>query len=251
MEYTEINKIIQADGLRIVLVQGMPSPWGQAAKAMMEYKDLSYIVGPQQAGGTNEELVAWSGVNSAPVVAWNDEAPLNGWLDILLLLERLNPEKSLVPEDPHSRVQLFGLAHEICGELGFGWNRRLDMIHPGMKPGQAPKWLGAKYGYNETAGALAATRTISFMNYLSELLKTQAEQGSGFIIGQAVTAVDFYWAAFSNLAAIQPPEECPLNPAVRPMFENVSAEVAEAVDPILIEHRDRIMRNFFKIPMEL
>ena len=101
--------------------------------------------GTAQGGGTNEELVAWSSVNSAPVVAWNDEAPLNGWLDILLLLERLNPEKSLVPEDPHSRVQLFGLAHEICGELGFGWNRRLDMIHAGMKPGQAPKSLGAKH----------------------------------------------------------------------------------------------------------
>ena len=251
MQYTDINQTIQADGLRIVLVRGMPSPWGQAAKAMMEYKDLSYIAGPQQGGGSNKELVAWSGVNSAPVVAWNEEAPLNGWLDILLLLERLNREKPLIPQDLSARVQLFGIAHEICGELGFGWNRRLGMIHAGMTPGEAPKGLGAKYGYNETDGALASARTIAFMAHLTTILKAQAKLGSDFIIGQSVTAVDFYWAAFSNLVAIQPPSQCPLDPAVRPMFENVPAKVADAVDPILIEHRDRTMRNYFKIPMEL
>ena len=251
MEYLDINQAIQADGLRIILVRGMPSPWGQAAKAMMEYKNLSYVVGPQQGGGANAELVAWSGTNSAPVVAWNDEAPLNDWVDILLLLERLVPDKPLVPQDPSARVQLFGLAHEICGELGFGWNRRLDMIHAGMKPGEAPKGLGAKYGYNETDGTLASTRTIAFIEHLAETLKAQADRGSEFLIGDTVTAVDFYWAAFSNLVAIQPPDECPLDPAVRPMFENVSAQVADAVDPILIEHRDRIMRSFFKIPMEM
>ena len=65
MEYVDINQAIRADGLRIVLVQGMPSPWGQAAKAMMEYKNLSYVAGPQRGGGDNAELVAWAGVNSA------------------------------------------------------------------------------------------------------------------------------------------------------------------------------------------
>jgi len=251
MEYQDINQIIQADGLRIVLVRGMPSPWGQATKAMMEYKGLDYLVGPQQGGGENPELVAWSGVNSAPVVAWNDEPPLNGWLDILLLLERLAPDKPLVPQESSARVQLFGLAHEICGRLGFGWNRRLDMIHAGMKPGDAPRGLGAKYGYNETDGALAASRSIAFMGHLAEILKAQAERGSDFLIGQTVTAVDFYWATFSNLVAIQPPEECPLDPAVRPMFENTPAEVTAAIDPILIEHRDRVMRAYFKVPMEM
>jgi glutathione S-transferase len=251
MEYLDINQIIQADGLRIVLVRGMPSPWGQAAKAMMEYKGLDYLVGPQQGGGENSELVAWSGVNSAPVVAWNDEPPLNRWLDILLLLERLAPDKPLVPQDPAARVQLFGLAHEMCGELGFGWNRRLDIVHAGMKPGQEPSGMGAKYGYNETDGPLAASRSIAFVGYLAETLKAQADRGSDFLIGQTVTAVDFYWATFSNLVAIQPQEECPLDPAVRPMFENTSAEVSAAIDPILIEHRDRIMRAYFKVPMEM
>jgi len=46
-------------------------------------------------------------------------------------------------------------------------------------------------------------------------------------------------------------EVCPLDPSVRPIFENTSAEVADAVDPILIEHRDRIVQAHFVVPMEL
>ena len=51
--YLPIEEIIAHRGLRLVLVQGMPSPWGQAAKAMMDYKQLIYRVGPQEAGGEN------------------------------------------------------------------------------------------------------------------------------------------------------------------------------------------------------
>jgi len=43
MEYVDISEAIKADGLRITLVRGVPSPWGQAAKAMMEYKGLDYV----------------------------------------------------------------------------------------------------------------------------------------------------------------------------------------------------------------
>lgn len=251
MQYVDLDQVIQADGLRIVLVRGFPSPWGQAAKAMMEYKNLDFMVGAQQARGDNQELVAWAGTNSGPVVAWNDEPPLNRWNDILLLLERIAPDKPLVPEDPGARIELFGLAHEICGELGFGWNRRLQGIHIGVQAGTDAGSFGNKYGYNEIDGARAADRAIAFMGHLSNILKAQAARGSDYILGESVTAVDFYWAAFSNLVAIQPPEECPLDPAIRTRFEKVTPDIAAAVDPILLKHRDRIMHSFFKIPMEL
>lgn len=251
IHYLDIKDIIGAEGLRIVLVKGFPSPWGQAAKAMMEYKDLDYLVGPQLAGQANPELVEWAGTNSGPVVAWNDEPPLNRWNDILLLLERLAPEKSLVPDDPNTRIRFFGLAHEICGELGFGWNRRLEGVHKGVEAGREPGEFGMKYGYNRIDGEKAATRAIAFMQHLAGLLAAQAAAGRPFILGETLTAIDFYWAAFSNLVAIQTPEECPLDPKIRPRFEQVSPEVAAAVSPILIEHRDRIMRDYFKIPMEL
>ena len=251
MEYLEIDNVIRSDGLRIVLLRGYPSPWGQAAKAMMEYKGLTYTKGALEAGGENSAVVTWSGTNSAPVVAWGDEAPLNKWDDILMLLERLAPERPLVPADLSERVRFFGIAYAICGQLGFGWNRRLDMVHASVQHGGEPGAFGEKYGYNEHDGQLASQRSIEFMHYLADILKAQAERGRGFVLGDSVTALDFYWAAFSNLVAIQSPEECPLDPAIRPMFEQVSEDVRQALDPALIEHRDRIMQGYFKLPMEL
>ena len=131
MQYVDINEAIQMQGLRIVIVKAMPSAWGVAAKAMIEFKELDFVVTHQLPMTENPELLAWSGVNSGPVVAWNEEAPINRWNDILFLLERLNPKKRLVPENAIQRIQVMGLSHEICGELGFGWNRRLDLIRPG------------------------------------------------------------------------------------------------------------------------
>ncbi len=86
---------------------------------------------------------------------------------------------------------------------------------------------------------------------LTSILKSQKEQGSDFLVGQSVTAADFHWAAFSNFVAIQPQELCPINPVARPFFEDVPAEISAAIDPILIEHRDRIMHTHYELPLEL
>jgi hypothetical protein len=50
---------------------------------------------------------------------------------------------------------------------------------------------------------------------------------------------------------IQSPEDCPLDPSIRPIFEQVDPSVSAAVEPIVMAHRDRIMKDFFKLPMEL
>ena len=87
MKYVEMDEAINADGLRIVIVKAMPSAWGVAAKAMIEYKSLDFLVAHQMPMTENPELLAWSGTNSGPVVAWNDEPPINRWNDIIFLLE--------------------------------------------------------------------------------------------------------------------------------------------------------------------
>ena len=111
--------------------------------------------------------------------------------------------------------------------------------------------MADKYGYDETSSAAAAQRAIAMMRHLTATLHAQQAKGSPYLIGDSLTAADFYWAAFSNLVLIQSLEECPLAPEVRPMFEHTSPEVAAAVDPILIAPRDRIRRAHFKLPMEL
>lgn len=249
MKYVDINEAITADGLRIVIVKAMPSAWGIAAKAMIDFKSLDYLCAHQIPMSDNPELLAWSGTNSAPVVAWNDEPPLNRWDDILLLLDRLAPEPRVVPENPAERIEVFGIGHEICGERGFGWNRRLDLMR--VPEGEEPGPFAQKYNYRRGEAAQANARVIAFMAELAARLMRQKERGSDYLVGQTVTAADFYWAAFSNFIAIQPQDVCPINPAARPMFENTPAEITAAIDPILIEHRDRIMRDYYKLPLEL
>ena len=104
MQTLDIKELKAATGLRIVLVAGTPSPWGQTAKAMIEYKGLAYTTGWLSPGEVNQEVVNWSGVNSGPVVAWDDEEPINRWNDILFLLERLAPFPALSPEDGQGRA---------------------------------------------------------------------------------------------------------------------------------------------------
>ena len=249
MKYTSIDDAVNASGLRLVIVKEMPSAWGVAAKAMIDYKGLDYLLAHQIPMSENPELLAWSGTNSGPVAAWNNESPINRWDDILFLIERLAPQKPLLPKDAAARIQVLGISHEICGELGFGWNRRLDMMRP--PEGQPPSDFGKKYSYNDTDAALANKRVITLIKELATILKVQAQQDSKFLVGNSITAADFYWAAFSNFIVLQSQDECPVNPQARPMFENTPAEITAAIDPILIEHRDRIMRTYCKLPLEL
>ncbi len=80
-------------------------------------------------------LAAWAGDVGIPVVAYENEKLRTGWAEILLLAERLKPEPALIPAGAQDRATLFGLAHEICGEMGFGWAYRLLMVRQSLGHG--------------------------------------------------------------------------------------------------------------------
>src|ERR1700683_4917655 len=67
LEYPSFEKIIDHRGLRIVMVKGVPSPWGQAAKTIFEIKGLDYVAAPWLGGEPNENIVAWGGEGRASV----------------------------------------------------------------------------------------------------------------------------------------------------------------------------------------
>ncbi len=56
--YVDINEAIKMTGLRIVIVKAMPSAWGVAAKAMIEFKELDFVVSHQIPMAENPELLA-------------------------------------------------------------------------------------------------------------------------------------------------------------------------------------------------
>lgn len=255
MNFLSIPDIIAHPGLRIVIVQGAPSPWSQAARAIFEYKGLDYVVGAQIPGGENAELVAWSGQNSGPVVAYADEPPIHRHTDILLLAERLAPKPALLPEDPEERVRVIGLCHEVSGDLGIGWWARIAMFHPAMSSGAAPEsaaGIANKWRYTEEGGARAPREIASRLKFLAAQAKANRERGSRFLVGDALSALDLHWAAMSVLLSLLPEETMPLPPGFRPMFELTGSipEIAEALDPVLIEHRDFIIDQYFQTPFD-
>lgn len=59
LQYRSFEEIVGHPGLRIVLVKGMPSPWGQAAKTMFEIKKLDYVAAAWLPGEPNAEIANW------------------------------------------------------------------------------------------------------------------------------------------------------------------------------------------------
>ncbi len=187
---------------------------------------------------------------------YEDERPRSGWVEILLLAERLGPEPRLIPEDPKARALMFGLAHEICGEEGFGWVRRLMLMHQLTGPGvpdvarEMGEYMGRKYGLTPETGAAAARRTAEILTLLSERLLGQREQGSRFFVGEALTAVDLYWATFAALLDPLPHELCPMPKGIRGSYLLSDPDVRKAADPILLEHRDFVYREYLALPLD-
>jgi len=136
MNYIDIAEARGASGLRLVLTAGVPGPWGESAKYIFHVKKLSYLPVRQTPGESEAALREWTAQTSAPVAVYEDERPRSSWAEILYLAERLAPEPALIPADPEERIEMFGLCHEICGDQGFGWQRRLMLLHPALASGQ-------------------------------------------------------------------------------------------------------------------
>jgi len=253
MDYLSFEALRDAPGLRMFLVAGTPSPWGQAAKAMIEYKNIDCAYGAWLPGEPNEALASWSGINSGPIVVFEDQKPIDKWDDILFLLERIAPTPRLIPEDAKDRAKMFGLSHEICGELGLGWNRRLSMFAPIIESGQAPEGMvrmGDKYQYNPADASAASQRVAATMNLLTDQLTAQQARGSEYFIGDTITALDFYWCAFSNLIEIMSWGKIPVAEDWRGLFVHDDQVVHGAHSDLLKAHRDTIFDAYFKNPME-
>ena len=253
MEYISIAEARETPGLRLVLTAGVPGPWGEAAKSMLDYKGMAYTPVLQEAGGENSELQDWTGQTSAPVAVYNDFPPACHWLDLLMLLERLQPQPALVPSEPALRAKVIGLAALIAGAEGFGWQRRLGMIAPLMQLDEPPEMglrLARKYGYSAEAlgGADGVLKYIAA--HLNSVLEAQAEQGSDYFVGTSPTAVDFYWANFVGMLKPLPPADNPMPDQMRASYEAADPEVHAALTARLEAHRDMMYQRHIILPLD-
>jgi hypothetical protein len=152
------------------------------------------------------------------------------------------------------RALMIGLSNEICGTFGIGWNRRLQLFAPMLASSNPPPQIArmaGKYGQNEADVKAAGERIAGSLGALRAQLESQYARGMHFFIGDAVTALDIYWTAFANLLDPLPPEQCPMPESYRPGFTVKDPVVKDALAPLLLEHRSRIFRDYFRNPMEL
>jgi glutathione S-transferase len=251
--YIGLDEAISRTGLRMVVVSNIPSPWGEAAKGLFHIKGIEWAA--VRLTYDSEPLKDWAGgQRSGPVVIYEKEKPRAGWAEILLLAERLAPTPALLPTGAAERAVAFGLCHELCGEMGLGWSRRLQLIHAGLNggdgfPPRVAQYLGKKYGYTPELGAAATVRVADLLRMLATRLKAQHAQGSRFYLGNALTAVDVYAATFMAMFRPLPEAQCAMDPTTRKVFESQDPMIEAALDPILLEHRDMLYAEHLELPL--
>src|SRR5215470_17666328 len=104
-QYVTVEEAMSRGGLRMVVVGGVPSPWGEAAKGLMHIKGIEWSA--VRLVYDDERLKEWAGQRSGPVAIYEQERPRAGWSEILLLAERLVPAPALLPADPAQRALVF------------------------------------------------------------------------------------------------------------------------------------------------
>ena len=259
IETVDVATARKRSGLRLVLSAGVPGPWGEAARGLLQAKGLSYARVRQAAGLANDELEAWTGHANAPQLIYNDEPARCSSSELIFLLERVCPDTPLIPADSEMRAAMFGFIHELAGEMGFGWSRRLMMLHSSAQlPPEmtAPMReildrLNERYGYSPENAAKAPERVSQILRMLSKHLLSQQERGSRFFLGKHLTALDVYWAAFAALLEPLPEAVCAMPAGLRSQYHLTDKKVRVEGDSILLDHRDYIYEKVLELPIDL
>jgi glutathione S-transferase len=249
LSYVSVAEAIPLPGLRVAFTQNFPGPWGVGVRGILEHKQIAFIAVIQEPGGTNEDLLRWTGQSSAPVAVLDDEKPRALWSEIILLAERLAPDRPLIPKDAEQRMEMFGLCHELSGEDGLGWSLRLMMFEGRRGTATPPNPALVKKYDSGASFAHAVARTNAVLAMLTRRLKAQKANGGDFLVGDRVSAADFYWAGFSHMLRGFPEAVCEMPDFYRALGDLVCPHL-EPLDEILFEHRDRMLSRYFRTPMK-
>jgi len=257
MEFVDIAAARGRSGLVLVVSGLVPSPWSEAAKGISHVKGLNAAI--VRGKPRDPELEAWTRSHNVPVAMYQDEPPRTGWAEILMLCERLSEQVPLVPSDPARRCKLFGLGHELAGEGGFGWCARLLTIDGSLRsegargfPLKVAKYLAKKYGYAPERVPAARAKVESVIAVLSAELERSRAVGHPYVLGDTLSALDIYCAAFSVLLVGAPEADCPAMPGeFRPIFSYLKEDLGITTPRALLEHRTFMHSRHLPWPLTL
>lgn len=257
MDYVDVSRARGMPGLKLVLSAGVPGPWSEAIKQVLQYKKIPYIPVIQRPGEPNDDLVAWTGQRNAPAIVHDDEPILTRWLDMVWYAERLAPERALIPADSEKRVAVLGILGELAGEWGYGWCRRLmsfkvtsAMRPEGEPPSRGWQQMVREYRISPEEWNIAPARAAGIIGMLSRRLLAQRGNGSRYLVGDTITAADIFWAAFSLQFDPLPADVNPMAAIWRDLFKVTDPLILGEADPVLLEHRDFIFNAHLSLPLD-
>ena len=144
---------------------------------------------------------------------------------------------------------MFGICHALASDDGFGWAIR-ELLFERIAPSDESTRARMRRKFQNRVGAdHSIARVQSIMAMLTARLEAQQQRGSGYLIGDALSAADIYWACFSNLVDAIPPEQCPMPEFYRELACNAVRELGFGAPEILLDHRNRILADHFFLPM--
>jgi glutathione S-transferase len=159
----------------------------------------------------------------------------------------------LVPQEVGERVAVLGLSREIIGRHGIGWARRLMMLAPLVQQPAPPPGilrLARRYGCDEQAPQAVPSQVARILEHLAAVLERQHAAGSRYFVGSALSAVDVYWACFSNMLVPLPAEACAMPSWMRQAYGDIGEVITTALDPSLIAHRDFVFAEHIGLPLD-
>lgn len=241
------------DGLRMVSLAGVPSPWTEAAKGIFRIKNIDHVLARQGPDEPPDAAARWVGDVGVPAVVYNNEKVRTRWDEILLLAERLAPEPPLLPPDAEKNALCMGLSHAICGEMGLGWCQRYYLIAQSLEHGETAgfpreigEYLAERYGWYEGAAEDGKTRVLALLAMFRRRLQQQE-----YLIDNQLTAADVYLATFMNLLRPLPPEQLPMSEMARKAYTCSDPDVEAALDAPLLGHQERIYERHLELPVQL
>ena len=252
VQYVDLETAKAASGVRLVATNAVPSPWGEAAKALFRIAKVPVLCVRATRGDT--AVREWMQTHNVPAVFCDAEPVRSVWSQIVALASRLAGPGVLLPIEIDRRLETIGWIHEIAGEDGLGWSARLLMIHASFAsdgkrgfPLPVAQYLAAKYGYATDRIEAAKARSLEVLAALAGRLGD-----APYFHGDKPGALDAYSATFLTPATHIAPEDCPnLSPAMRAAFGTAADELSPHVAAALIAHRNRMFEHHLGWPIEI
>ena len=243
-------------GTRVTFVPGVQAMFSEALKNICYVKKvplirvLHPIMGVDEKTGEDRQakLYELTSQTSLPTMFHDRERPRNVWIEQLDLAERIGSKDSprLIPDKLELRADMLGLCAVVLGEDGLTWNMRILIDSP----------LGQKYGYSEEASSAAPKKIAEVITLIDKRLEAQEKQGSRYLVGDELTAVDIYWATMSMTVLPVPLEVMPKTKQNQGMLMFFAAnseipEIANVLTERIKDHQLYILTTYCETPAVL